>query len=106
MPKKIKKDQEIKKNREKFINVDNVNYIFILVAVIVLCICIGVGVYVYKEDKYHAHKDNAIVQFTYTENLDEGYNVFSVTETSTKQIFTEYNNKPTGNPHIPEINIY
>ena len=93
MPKKIKKEKEttFSSNKEKIINVDNIHYIFIALGILILCICIGVGIYVYREDKYHSHKDNAIVSFTYTETLDEGFNVFSLTETNTKQIFTEYN---------------
>lgn len=93
MPKKIKKEKKttLKSNKESLINTNNIYYIFIAITILVVCICIGVGVYVYKEDKYHVHKDNAIVLFEYTEALDEGYNVFSVTETSGKRIFTEYN---------------
>lgn len=93
MPKKIKKEKEtkLKNNNEKLINPDNVHIIFIILGILVLCICVGVGIYVYREDKYHSHKDNAIVLFEYTETLDEGYNVFSLKETDTKQIFTEYN---------------
>lgn len=93
MPKKIKKEKKtiLNSNKDSIINTNNIYYIFIAVAVLVVCICIGVGVYVYKEDKYHVHKDNAIVLFEYTEALDEGYSVFSVTETDKKRIFTEYN---------------
>lgn len=94
MPKKIKKEKEtvLKPNKESLINVDNINYFFIALGIIIICICAGVGVYVYKEDKYHSHKDNAVVEFVYTEGLDEGYDVFSITETDAKRIFTERNN--------------
>ncbi len=93
MPKKIKKEKKttFKSNKENIINTNNIYYIFVAVAILVICICTFVGVYVYKEDKYHVHKDNAIVLFEYTEALDEGYNVFSVTQTEGKRIFTEYN---------------
>lgn len=92
MPKKIKKDEKILKGKgEKLLTPDNIHYFFIAITVLVICICIGVGVYVYKQDQYHVHKNNAIVLFEYTEKLDEGYNVFSVTQTDTKQVFTEYN---------------
>lgn len=93
MPKKIKKEKETKLNssKEKIVNIGNIHYLFIALTVIIVCICVGVGIYVYREDKYHSHKDNAIVLFNYTENLDEGFNVFLLTETNTRQIFTEYN---------------
>ncbi len=93
MPKKIRKEKEttLKSNKKNIINTNNIYGIIIAIAVLVVCVCIGVGIYVYKEDKYHVHKSNAVVLFEYTEALDEGYNVFSVTETSGKRVFTEYN---------------
>ena len=91
MPKKIKKENNLKKDKERFLNPDNIHYIFIVVAILVICVCVGAGIYVYKEDKYHSHKDNALVQFIYTEDTGEGYDVYSITETDTKQIFLEYN---------------
>lgn len=92
MPKKIKKDDtKIKSKSEKLITPNNIHYFFIVITILVIGICVGVGIYVHKQDKYHVHKDNAIVLFEYTEKLDEGYNVFSLTQTNTKQIFTEYN---------------
>ena len=93
MPKKIKKEKEtiLKGNKESIINIDNIHIFFMILVVAIVCVCTAVGIYVYKEDKYHAHKDNAIVTFEYTEALDEGYDVYSVTETDTKQIFTEHN---------------
>ena len=93
MPKNIKKEKEtiLKGNKESIINIDNIHIFFMILVVAIVCVCTAVGIYVYKEDKYHAHKDNAIVTFEYTEALDEGYDVYSVTETDTKQIFTEHN---------------
>lgn len=93
MPKKIKKNKELhlRNKKEKLINPDNVHILIILIAIIMVIIVASVGAYVYKKDQYHSHKDNAIVEFTYTEKLDEGYNIFSLMETDTKQIFTEFN---------------
>lgn len=92
MPKKIKKESNMKKNNnEKFLNADNIHYIFIFIAILAVCICAIVGVYIYKEDKYHVHKDNALVQFVYTENTGDGFNVFSVTRANSNEIFLEYN---------------
>lgn len=93
MPKKIKQEKETvyNGNKKQLINVNNIHIIFIILAIIAVCICVSVGVYVYFEDKNHPNKDNAIVDFTYTEKLDEGYNVYEISQTNTKQIFTEYN---------------
>lgn len=93
MPKKIKQEKETvyKGNKKQLINVDNIHIIFIILAIITVGICVFAGVYTYLEDKSHPNKDNAIVDFTYTEKLDEGYNVYEISQTETKQIFTEYN---------------
>lgn len=97
MPKKIKQEKEViyKSNKEPLVNVNNIHIIFVILTLIVIGICVGVGVYVYFEDKSHPNKDNAIVDFTYTEKLDEGYNVYEISESNTKQIFTEYNTLDT-----------
>ncbi len=97
MPKKIKQEKETvyKGNKESLINVNNIHILFIFIAILITLICISVGVYVYIDDKNHPNKDNAIVDFTYTEKLDEGYNVYELSETETKQIFTEYNTLDT-----------
>ncbi len=93
MPKKIKqaKDTVLKGNKEPLINVNNIHIVFIAITVLILCICVGVGIYAYLEDKSHPNKENALVQFTYTENNGEGFIVYDMRETDTKQVFTEYN---------------
>ena len=92
MPKKIKEKKEtlLKGNSEPLLNVNNVHTFFGIIGVIALIIIVCVGLFVYLEDKYHVHKDNAIVLFQYNETLEEGYNNFQIAETNTKQIATEF----------------
>lgn len=94
MPKKIKekKDTVLKGNNEPLLNANNVHILFGIIGVIAIIIVACVGLFVYLEDKYHVHRDNAIVLFQYNEALDEGYNNFQIAETSTKEIATEFVN--------------
>ena len=80
MPKKIKEKKEtlLKGNSEPLLNVNNVHTFFGIIGIIALIIIVCVGLFVFLEDKYHVHKDNAIVLFQYNETLEEGYNNFQI----------------------------
>lgn len=82
MPKKIKKEKEIKfKNKEnKIINVNNVKYYIFASVVCLVLICVCVGSYIYAMDRYHAHASNSIVSFTYAEKVEGGYQVYTVND--------------------------
>ena len=92
MPKKIKKEKELKfKNSEKkFINVNNVHYYFIALFIILVCICIGVGVYRYLEDSYHVNSSNAVERLIYSEKVDEGYNVYYVIRNDKGEVYATF----------------
>ena len=92
MPKKIKKEKELKfKKENKILNVNNVHYYFIALIIIAVIICIGVGIYVSSEDKYHVHKDQALVSFSYSEKVENGFNVYYVNEMQDKNIYATIN---------------
>ena len=92
MPKKIKKEKELKfKNSEKkFINVNNVHYYFIALFIILVCICVGVGVYRYLEDSYHVNSSNAVERLIYSEKVDEGYNVYYVIRNDKGEVYATF----------------
>lgn len=99
MPKKIKKTKATKleyRNKEKLLNVNNIHFILLTVFILVLCVCVGVGAYTYSKDKYHVHKDEAIVRFIYSEKVDEGYNVYEVKELENKDVYATFST-PTEN---------
>lgn len=94
MPRKIKVAKE-KKNKKSIINVNNVNYIIIALTVLLVAVCVGVGIYKFSVDKYHAHANNAIVSFVYSERLereDLGYDVYLVNNFPDKDIIASYSN--------------
>ena len=94
MPRKIKVAKE-KKNKKSIINVNNVNYIIIALTVLLVAVCVGVGKYKFSVDKYHAHANNAIVSFVYSERLereDLGYDVYLVNNFPDKDIIASYSN--------------
>ena len=94
MPRKIKVTKE-KKRKKSVINVNNINYIIIALTVLLVVICVGVGVYKFSIDKYHAHANNAIVSFVYSERLereDLGYDVYLVNNFPDKDIIASYSN--------------
>lgn len=92
MPKKIreKKETVLQGSKEPLLNADNVHVLFIIIGVVAAIIVAFVGLFVYLEDRYHVHRNNAIVLFQYNETLDEGYNNFQIAETNTREIATEF----------------
>ena len=93
MPRKIKKYENIsfKRNDEKILRVDNVNYFVFLAVIILVLICACVGGYVYSRDKYLIHKDVAFYDFEYTEKVDDGYIVYQVALDENKNVYAYYN---------------
>ena len=92
MPKKIKREKELKfKKNNKILNVNNIHYFFLALLIIVVVTCTCVGVYKYSKDKYHVHADEAIVRFIYSEKAEDGYNVYEVKEMEEKDIYATFN---------------
>lgn len=97
MPKKIKREKELKfKKNNRILNVNNIHYFFLVIFLVIICTCVGVGVYKYSKDKYHVHQDVAIVRFIYSERKDEGYNVYEVKELDDKEVYATFST-PTSN---------
>lgn len=98
MPKKIKKKEEVKykKNEEKIINVNNVNYFLIGALIILVVVCACVGVYKYNKDKYHVHASNPIVSLTYSEKVEEnGYVSYDINSLENGRKYINYDS-PSG----------
>lgn len=93
MPKKIKKEKDLKfkNNKNKFINVNNVHYYFIGLFIVLICVCVGVGIYRYSQDSYHINSSNAVDRLIYSEKVEGGYDVYYVIRNDEGKIFSTYN---------------